>query len=190
MKVGNTLVLSRSDADGNNRDIMYPFTAHSSNGFRALQELRSMIDDADARAIEIQLERGLNRGQRVRVGQKASGGVMDIVDPTPQELLDQDGNPIDPPPTTFNRTTTVDEVLESRRNPYIVFGNPDQDKKPMPGTGNRSVITGDIPLDNPAYRESIKTRFKSGFYPPGHALRGAYEDVIAYEQMLKEQAND
>ena len=27
MKVGNTLVLSRSDADGNNRDIMYPFTA-------------------------------------------------------------------------------------------------------------------------------------------------------------------
>ena len=61
MKVGNTLVLSRSDADGNNRDIMYPFTAHSSNGFRALQELGSMIDDADARAIEIQLERGLEQ---------------------------------------------------------------------------------------------------------------------------------
>ena len=30
---------------------------------------------------------------------------MDIVDPTPQE----DGNTIGPPPTTFNRTTTVDE---------------------------------------------------------------------------------
>ena len=149
-----------------------------------------MIDDADARAIEIQLQRGLDRGQRVRVGQRESGGTIDVINPTlPTTPVDQDGNPIDPSPTTFDRTTTVDEVLQSRRNPYI-FGRSDQDRRPMTGTGNRSVITGDIPLDNPAYRESIKTRFKSGFYPPGHALRGAYEDVIAYEQMLKEQTND
>ena len=205
IKVGNTLVLSRSDAEGNNRDIMYPFTSQSSNGFRALQELRGMIDDADARAIEIQLERGLNRGQRVRVGQRESGGVMDVIDPTPPTPpVDKDGNPIDPPSTTFDRTTTVDEVLGSRRNPYVFSSLKNTglypaatseggvnltERRPMPGTGG-SVITGDIPLDNPAYRESIKTRFKSGFYPPGHAVRKAYQDVIAYEQILKEQAND
>ena len=200
-QIGNTLVVVREplyagiESDAKPRGlgpagVMYPFTAHSSNGFRALQELRGMIDDADARAIEIQLQRGLDRGQRVRVGQRESGGTIDVINPTlPTTPVDQDGNPIDPSPTTFDRTTTVDEVLQSRRNPYI-FGRSDQDRRPMTGTGNRSVITGDIPLDNPAYRESIKTRFKSGFYPPGHALRGAYEDVIAYEQMLKEQTND
>tara|TARA_Y100000592_G_scaffold88982_1_gene145545 strand:+ start:348 stop:5459 length:5112 start_codon:yes stop_codon:yes gene_type:complete len=199
-KVGNTLVVVRGFRDQAGRvseaaygsDVMYPFTAHSSNGFRALQELRGMIDDTDARAIEIQLERGLDRGQRVRVGGRGSGGVIDIVDPTLQTTpVDQDGNPIDPPPTTFDRTTTVDEVLQSRRNPYI-FGRSDQERRPMPRTGG-SVITSDIRLDDPEYREMIKKMYKGGGFPRRpymHSIAAAYDDVIAYEKILKEQAND
>ena len=114
-QIGNTLVVVREplyagiESDAKPRGlgpagVMYPFTAHSSNGFRALQELRSMIDDADARAIEIQLQRGLDRGQRVRVGQRESGGTIDVINPTlPTTPVDQDGNPIDPSPTTFDR---------------------------------------------------------------------------------------
>ena len=69
-QIGNTLVVVREplyagiESDAKPRGlgpagVMYPFTAHSSNGFRALQELRGMIDDADARAIEIQLQEDL-----------------------------------------------------------------------------------------------------------------------------------